>query len=83
MPIFIAKHYDGTPVDVVLTATEQLAQAYWQGKGIIAHTVTVRSDADLTEHPTGVLPIISTREVEAKPFGLSSRTMHVVRKSHS
>lgn len=83
MPIFIAKHYDGTPVDVVLTATAQLAQAYWQGKGIIAHTITVRSDTDLTDHPTGVLPIISTREVEAAPFGLSSRTMHVVRKSHS
>ena len=83
MPIFIARHYDGTPIDVVLTASKELANAYWQGKGIIPHSVDMRSDADLKDHPTGVLPIVSTREEQLTSFGGNSRTTHVVRRNHS
>ena len=39
MPIFIAKTYEGKVESVVLAKTYELAQAYWQGKKIYAHTV--------------------------------------------
>jgi hypothetical protein len=78
MPVFIAKDYEGTPIDVILTANEKLANAYWHGKGIVPHSITIRSDADLQGHPTGVLPIVSTEEIEVRPNGLSSRLMRFV-----
>ena len=83
MPIFIAKHYDGTPIDVILTANLELANAYWHGKGVIPHSVDIKSDALLAGHQTGVLPIVSTSEEQVTPFGQNPRTMHVVRRNHS
>lgn len=69
MPVFIAKTYDGRTLDVVLSATVELANAYWHGKDVIPHTVRSISDQDLVDHPTGVLPIVSTREVSVKRVG--------------
>lgn len=69
MPVFVAKRYDGKTLDVVLSATVELANAYWHGKDIIPHTVRSISDQDLAGHPTGVLPIVSTREVSVKRVG--------------
>jgi len=83
MPVYVAKDYDGYPIDVVLTQSEQLAHAYWHGKGVVAHSVSILSDNDLADHPTGVLPILSTRETEITPFGLTRpRKVIMVRKSH-
>jgi hypothetical protein len=89
MPVYIAKNYDGTPLDVVFAVSEQLATAYWHGKNVIAHTVQTVSDDDLIDHPTGVLPIVSTKVLSA--FGgigmthmiPSSKELVIVKRSHS
>jgi len=49
MPVYVAKDYDGYPIDVVLTQSEQLAHAYWHGKGVVAHSVSILSDNDLAD----------------------------------
>ncbi len=66
MPVFIAKRHDGKVQDVVLAKNYDLANAYWHGKGVIGHTITVLTEADLNEHPTGVIPIVSTKEKSMK-----------------
>jgi len=63
MPIFIARDYDGTPIDVVLARNFELANAYWHGKGIFPHTHEEKNDSQLENHPTGVLPIVTTKDV--------------------
>jgi len=78
MPIYIAKTFDGKIEDVVLAKNYELANVYWQGKGINAHHVDTRSDADLNGHPTGVLPIVSTRKVTASLFGKSPKEFLVI-----
>ena len=62
MPVFIAKNYDGDVESAVLAKTRELAYAYWQGKGIYAHSVDERSEDSLLDHPTGVLPLVHTEE---------------------
>ena len=69
MPIFIAKTHTGSIESVVLAKSNALAQAFWQGQGIMAHSVVERNEADLEDHPTGVLPIVKTRKINASPFG--------------
>jgi len=61
MPIFIAKTYDGKVESVVLARSYELAQAYWQGKGIYAYSVDEKSEKNLEDHITGVLPIVKTK----------------------
>ncbi len=39
MPIYIAKSYEGKVEGVVFARSYDLAQAYWQGKGIFFHIV--------------------------------------------
>lgn len=78
MPLFIAKTYNGSIESVVLAKNYALAQAYWQGSGVVAHTVREISQADLENHPTGVLPIVKTRKVNASPFGRKSEEYLVI-----
>jgi len=73
MPIYIAKTYNGKVENVVLAKNYELAQAYWQGKKIFAHSVIIRTEEDLKDHITGVLPIVSTKIVKAAPFGQNIR----------
>jgi len=63
MPIYVAKRYDGKAESVVLADSYELAQAYWQGKEIVANNISTITEKDLDEHPTGVLPLISTKKV--------------------
>ena len=74
MPIFIAKTYEGKVESVVLAKTYELAQAYWQGKKIYAHTVVKKSEKDLENHPTGVLPIVSTKVIDGYEVGRHSNS---------
>jgi len=69
MPIFIAKTYEGKVESVVLAKSYELANAYWQGQGIVAHSITERNESDLEDHPTGVLPIVKTKLINKSPFG--------------
>jgi hypothetical protein len=84
MPVYIAKNYEGTPLDVVFAVNEQLATAYWHGKGVIPHSTQTVSDVNLQDHPTGVLPIVSTKEVDVTPYGMGTpRKVILVRRNHS
>jgi hypothetical protein len=78
MPIFIAKTYDGSIESVVLARSYELAQAYWQGKGIHAHSVDERDESNLNDHPTGVLPIIKTKRINMSGFGREAKEYLVV-----
>lgn len=69
MPIFIAKTYDGKVESVILAKTADLAQAYWQGKGMYPHTIDIRTEEDLKDHITGVLPIVHTRKIDGYEIG--------------
>ncbi|KKL87303.1 hypothetical protein LCGC14_1936030 [marine sediment metagenome] len=64
MPIFIAKTYDGKVENIVFSKSRELAVAYWHGKDIHPHSIHVVSDQNLENHPTGVLPILSTKKLE-------------------
>ncbi len=75
MPIYVAKNYDGYVVSVVLAKNYELANAFWQGQEIYPHSVDIRiEEKDLKDHPTGVLPIVRTREKVVRPYDISSRT---------
>lgn len=78
MPIFTAKTYDGSIESVVLAKSYALAQAYWQGKGVMASSVDEKNETDLENHPTGVLPIVKTKEIYASRFGGNSKTYLVI-----
>jgi len=62
--ICIAKNHKNRILSVVLTKNIELAKAFWHGKGIIPHTITELTEANLLEHPTGVIPIVSTTKQE-------------------
>jgi hypothetical protein len=66
--IYIATNYEGYITSIVNAKDESLAKAYWQGKGIIPNTIlNLEKDfTSLDEHPTGVYPLISTKETEIK-----------------
>ena len=74
MPIYIAKNYDGFVESVVLARSYELAQAFWQGQEIYPHSVDTRTEQDLKEHPTGVLPIVKTKLKTVRPYDISTRT---------
>ena len=68
MPIYTAKTYDSKVESIVLADSYELAQAYWQGKGIVAHSVDTRTEKDLNDHITGVLPILHTKKIRLPSF---------------
>jgi len=80
MPIFIAKDYEGRAESIVLAACEELAQAYWQGKDIYAHSVTEFSEESLEDHPTGVLPLLTTIKKDIPDYGPDRREYLLVSK---
>ena len=65
--VLIAYNYEGKIISIVNAVNEQVAQAYWQGAGIIPHSTRNLDDPEyfmpLSEHPTGVYPILKTKEV--------------------
>ena len=80
MPIYTAKTYDGLIESVILARNIELAHAYWQGKGITACSVIEHNESDLEKHPTGILPIVTTRKVDASPFGAKSKQYLAITK---
>jgi hypothetical protein len=65
MNVFIALDYSDKILDIVVARSYELAQVYWQGKGVIAHHVRTIQPADIEGHITGVIPVASTREIPA------------------
>lgn len=74
MPIFVAKNFDGFVESVVLARSYHLAHAFWQGLGIIPHSTETRTEEDLKDHPTGVLPIVKTEKKQIRPSDISIRS---------
>ena len=64
MIVFIALDYSDNILDVVVARSYELAMVYWQGKGIIPHHTRQIIPADLENHPTGVVPVVTTKEVQ-------------------
>lgn len=69
MMIVIAYNHNGKVVSIVNAKSEELAKAFWQGRGIIYNTINNLDDkktfTSLDEHPTGVYPIFETIELIA------------------
>jgi hypothetical protein len=70
--IYIAYNYDGYMLDICMAVSEQMAVAYWQGKGVIPHSQRCIDATALANHPTGVLPILTTKEVDG--YALQNRS---------
>ena len=79
--LYIAKNYSGQIISIISAKSKELANAYWQGKGIIPHT---ESTFDLSEDRENekdgfVTPILKTREVELKDnWNLSNSKKYIV-----
>jgi len=69
MPVFIAKEHNGKIRDIVVAKNYELANAYWQGKGIYANSVGILGENTLNDHPTGVIPVLSTVKRTLTPLG--------------
>ena len=80
MPIFIAKTYEGFVESIVLAKSQQLANVYWQGQNIYPHSVTEKTEEDLRDHPTGVLPIVRTKKIRLSAFGRNEKYYLVIDK---
>ena len=78
MPIFISRNHKGLIESVVLAKNYELANAYWQGTGIMGASIDVKQESDLDDHPTGVLPIVKTKKINASPFGQNSKEYLVI-----
>ena len=64
MPIYIAKNYKGQPESIILADNYELAAAYFLGKGIHEYTMSTITESDLDDQATGILPLLSTTEIE-------------------
>ena len=73
MPIYKAKNYNGKTLSIVLAKSLELAEVYWQGKDIVAHSVEIREGRDIKDHITGVMPLINMREVRIPEYGPDAR----------
>jgi len=61
MPVFIAYDERNFPVSVVKARSLDLAEAFWQGKGLYPNfSVNVDTERCLEDHTTGVIPLVST-----------------------
>lgn len=69
MPIYVAYDYEGYPEDIVLAKSKELANVYWQGKEVYAHSIREINEHELIDHITGVLPIMSTKETKVSRPG--------------
>lgn len=63
--LFIGYNYNKIPISVISARSRELANAFWQGKGTVPHTVKCLEEdfTPLSEHITGVIPLVHTEEV--------------------
>ena len=80
MPIFIAQTFDGYTEDIVFAVDQAKANVYWQGKGVVAHSIREVGEDALDNHLTGVIPILSTKEVNIDVFGRGDKKIIAVIK---
>lgn len=63
MPVYIAKDYNDEILGVVMAKIQPFAYIFWQGQDIYPHHVDEIKEDILDNHPTGVINIVSTKEV--------------------
>lgn len=63
MKVCIASDYQGLIESIVMADDMKLAHIYWQGAGVHAHSTREIDMEHMVHHPTGVLPILKTKEV--------------------
>lgn len=70
--IFIGYNYDNKPISIVNAKSKELAYAYWQGKDILPHSHKCLEEdfTSLNDHPTGVFPIMETKELSDYDLGI-------------
>ena len=78
MPVYAAKDFDGSTLSVVLARNNELAAAYWHGRGIIPHSVECREEEQLKDHPTGVISLVDTKLVIPRMTGPSRTKVRVI-----
>ena len=80
--IIIAYNYKGFPVSILSAKSKELATVYLQGADINYHTIKILEEdfTPLSEHPTGVFPILKTREKKVDPHGFNQDTYTIVDK---
>ena len=72
--IFIAYDYEGYPISIINAKDQALAIAYWHGASIVPNTIKSLDDfASLEDHPTGVYPILKTKETNIRQTDFGSR----------
>lgn len=57
--VYVARDYNGTILSIVCATSEEYAVAYWQGAGLIPHSIRVINTAYETGSP--VIPVLNTR----------------------
>jgi len=64
--IYVAFDYEGTVISIVNARSLDLANAFWQGRGVIPHSTKnlLEDYTALKDHPTGVFPLFETEEIE-------------------
>lgn len=78
--IIIAYNHNGKIISIVNAKSKELALAYWQGtKGGIPHSTKILEEdfIPLSEHPTGVMPILDTIEIIAGRCGSDDKLLCV------
>lgn len=71
--IFISKDYDGTATNVVLTETRDLAEAFFQGRGDIPHSVEEIDIGDVSEpHQPKVITLFTSYTISKHDIGYDS-----------
>lgn len=82
--IFIAYNHDGYITSILSAKSESLALAYWQGANIEVFTHKCLENPEdftpLSEHPTGVIRILKTKQETLSGFGQNFKKYLIVSK---
>lgn len=79
--IFIAYDQNGVTTSIVNAKSEELALAYWQGADVDVFSHKSLDDfMDLNNHPTGVYPILKTKNKSLSGFGKNPENYIIVLK---
>jgi len=79
--VIIGYNKDNYPVSILSTKSVELAYAYWQGAKteVNSHKVLEEDFTPLSEHPTGVFPILKTILVDTGTLRNNSKVIMVSR----
>ena len=82
--VIVGYDHNGTIISILNAKSQELANAYWQGAGISIHRSRSLDDKEtfmpLDESPTGVYPILKTKEIDVQLFGRNSKTVRIIEK---